>query len=75
MLLPIVHGQVICFILIIEKGSTIFFFLYYSWTERDSVLRYVRARKEASKIIIGITIGLRALSFEEHRVFRGWACG
>jgi hypothetical protein len=52
-----------------------FFFLYYSWTERDTVVRSVGARKEATRIITGTTIGLRAFILEEHRVVRGWAYG
>jgi hypothetical protein len=68
---------VICFLFIVEKGTCSFFFplLYYSWTERDTVVRSAGARKEASRIIKGITIGMRALTLEEHRVVRGWASG
>jgi hypothetical protein len=48
---------------------------YYSWTERDTVVRSAGVWKEASRIITIITIGMRALFLEEHRVVRGWARG
>ena len=79
---PIVDGQVICFRFrfrfIVEKGTCIIIiiiillFMDRMWYCSLGPLEHEKI--EASRIIIGITIGLRALVLEEHRVVRGWAC-